>query len=341
VEPGVSVIICCYNSASRLPETLKYLALQSVSPCIPWEILIINNASQDETTEIANQTWRDINFAHVGFRVFEELTPGKNYAFKKGVKEAKYEYILTCDDDNWLYPNYIENAYQIMQSDAKLGALGGCGIFEPQTPVNEEIKEYTEYYVNGSQTWTKVERWVYGAGSVYRKSILDNLIKIGWQQITSGRKGKSLICGEDVEICFMIYLCGYKIIADDRLLFKHFVPVERQKISYIAKLSFWLSYSHVLLNSYFTILNNDKRPIKQIMDKWLLSAAKAAMKLTALLFYQKFKMRKNTGAKKRISLNSNYGTFYSLILNRRKIINHHEHIKKLLSDAASMEKAVE
>jgi glycosyltransferase involved in cell wall biosynthesis len=339
MEKGISVIICCYNSADRLPETLRHLVLQKAL-LISWEVIVVNNASSDNTVDVAHHYWDKFQLPDIKFRVVDQPIPGLTNARKKGIEVSRYEYLLFCDDDNWLYPDYIEQAYEIMQSNSRIGVLGGCGVFEPQSPVNQEIKEYTGYYVNGPQTWTKTERWVYGAGSIYRKSILSDLIDNGWQQIMSGRKGKSLISGEDVEICFMISLSGYEIVADNRLLFKHFVPVERQKISYITKLAFWLSYSHVLLNSYFTILNNDKRPMKQIMNQWLISSAKTVIKQTLLLFFQKFKTVDGPDAKKRISWNSNYGTFYSLIKNRRSIINHHEHIKKLLSNA-DMERNLE
>ena len=40
---GVSVIVCCHDSAARLPETLAHLARQKVDPGIPWEVLSGNH----------------------------------------------------------------------------------------------------------------------------------------------------------------------------------------------------------------------------------------------------------------------------------------------------------
>ncbi len=248
-----------------------------------------------------------------------------------GLQAAKFEFILTCDDDNWLFPNYITRAYQLMAADPKLGALGGLGIYEPELPLKKEIERFSNYFVNGPQAWANTEHWVYGAGSVYRKSILTNLIGRGWQQITSGRKGKSLICGEDVEICFMIYLNGYKIMADEELKFKHFIPLKRQKIAYITDLSFWLSYSHVLMNSYYPIINGDQRPIRDIMNNWFFGATKSYLKNVILLIYKKTKVWEKRTVEEKILFNSNYGIWYGLYKNRALVINHHEHIKKLLN----------
>jgi len=50
---GVSVIVCCYNSIIRLPQTLKYLSLQCVPSEIHWEIIIVdNNSINHETFEL-------------------------------------------------------------------------------------------------------------------------------------------------------------------------------------------------------------------------------------------------------------------------------------------------
>ena len=331
MEVGVSVIVCCYNSVERLPETLRHLALQNVPENVLWEIIVIDNASTDETASVAANEWKKYNTANPNFRVLHEPTPGKNYAFKTGVAAARFDFILTCDDDNWLSPNYVANVYEIMQADQLIGALGGCGIFEPQQPANNDVAELTSYYVNGPQQWAKKEHWVYGAGSAYRKSIFTGLIDKGWQQITTGRNGTSLICGEDVEICFMIYLSGFKVIANDGLKFKHFVPLKRQNLNYIVNLSFWLSYTHVLLNSYYPILNNDERPIETIINNWFISATKTYFKNYVFSAFNKNIRRKAETLDEKIAFNKSYGTWYSLFKNRSKIIAHHKQTKALVA----------
>ncbi|MDQ3194011.1 MAG: glycosyltransferase, partial [Bacteroidota bacterium] len=41
MKAGVSIVICCYNSAGTLPLTLKYIFTQTVPQNIPWEIIIV------------------------------------------------------------------------------------------------------------------------------------------------------------------------------------------------------------------------------------------------------------------------------------------------------------
>lgn len=327
VNNGISVIICCYNSAQRLPETLKHLALQIVPPEIMWEIIVIDNASTDDTAIVAEHEWEKYKLPN--FRVLHQPKLGKNYAYKQGIYEANYEYVLTCDDDNWLFSNYIATAFNLMNADNYIGVLGGCGIFEPQEPAWNEIEKYKLYYVNGTQAKHATEHWVYGAGSVCRRKVLKYLFDINWQQVTSGRKGSSLICGEDVEMCFMFYLLGYKIVADDRLLFRHFVPIKRQNESYIIRMSFWQTYSNVLLNGYYSIMN--KTDITNI-NKWYIAAAKTLIKHHLLLFYRKTLNFKALSTDEKIGLKASQGTFVSLFKNRKKIIAHYHQLLALLTD---------
>jgi glycosyltransferase involved in cell wall biosynthesis len=330
---GISVLVCCYNSAGRLPETLRHLALQEVPHDLNWEIIVINNASTDDTFMVANTEWQQYNISKVGFKVLNDEKPGKNFAFKTGMANAEYDYILTCDDDNWLSPDYIATAYSIMQADNKIGALGGFAIFEPEQPFNTELDNLTGYFVNGPQTWVESQHWVYGAGSIYKKDVVVNLFNNGWQQITSGRTGTSLICGEDVEICLAIYLSGYKVIANDELKFKHFVPLKRQTISYITNLSYWLGYSEFLLNSYFTILSNDQRNLQTVFTKWMFRLGLSLSKQRLKLFYQKLS-GKPVDLKQHLALQSRFGIFNSLRKNLFKVLAHHKKLKAMLAQIA-------
>jgi hypothetical protein len=60
--------------------------------------------------------------------------PGLAYARRRGVMEAAYEYIVFCDDDNWLAPDYLSIAREIL-FDPKVGAAGGQAEPEFEGPV--------------------------------------------------------------------------------------------------------------------------------------------------------------------------------------------------------------
>ena len=51
----LSVIICTYNGGARLGEVLRCLSVQTGLSRDSWELLIVDNASSDGTTEVLPQ----------------------------------------------------------------------------------------------------------------------------------------------------------------------------------------------------------------------------------------------------------------------------------------------
>ncbi|SEO23831.1 Glycosyl transferase family 2 [Mucilaginibacter gossypiicola] len=330
MNSGVSVIVCCYNSSKRLPETIKHLALQKVPASVKWEVIIVDNASTDDTAAIAKTEWEKYGLTNPPFTVVNQPVAGLSHARDMGLSHAKYEYLLFCDDDNWLFDNYVERVFQIMSKDSQIGVLGGCGLIEAEQPVALSEKLLKSTTVWGPQTWAADSHWVYGAGSVYRKSILLELKKANWHQVTTGRIGKKLLSGEDVEMCLMNYLMGYKIVADDSLKFKHFVPLDRQNIAYVLKAAFWLNYSSVLLNGYFTLVNN-KRTIEQSIKHDLILVAKSLARVIVSLSYQKAVKFRPISVEQKISYYQKCGQLKSLLTNRALIKDQYQHVKQILN----------
>jgi glycosyltransferase involved in cell wall biosynthesis len=50
---GVSIIICAYNASKRIVPTLQHLQNQQFNKPISWEVIVVDNASDDNTSEIA------------------------------------------------------------------------------------------------------------------------------------------------------------------------------------------------------------------------------------------------------------------------------------------------
>src|SRR5215471_3377128 len=100
---GISVILCCYNSINRISPTLDALCKQKLQTSFPWEIIIVDNASNDNTGNISKEIWESFeNRPRIPFRVTYEPLPGLNNARKSGLTSAGYRYALFCDDDVWL-----------------------------------------------------------------------------------------------------------------------------------------------------------------------------------------------------------------------------------------------
>ncbi len=240
MQPGVSIVVCCYNSADRLPETLEHIAHQKVEDCILWEVIIVNNHSSDNTVEVARNLW-DTYGCTAPFRIVDEPKSGLSHAREKGFAEALYQYVLFCDDDNWLDQNYVQIASEIMSANPQVGVLGGQGEAVCAVEPPEWFEKYKSIYAVGKQAEksedvTDSRGYVYGAGTVVNRAAWSVLKRKGFQYFLTDRKNKSLSSGGDSEFCAAARLVGFRIFYAETLKFKHFIPEERLCWNYCRKM---------------------------------------------------------------------------------------------------------
>jgi len=258
---GVSIILCCYNSAKRLPKTLAFLANQKVSSDLNWEVIVVNNNSTDDTEVITASIWRNLG-NKAPLSIVAEQQPGLSYAREKGISIAKYDILLWCDDDNWLCDTYVQTAFDIMKNNIEIGALGGwCeATFETEKP--QWFDDYAKYFAVSKQgkssgDITQKKGCVYGAGMVLRKSHNLELKSLGFKQLLKDRVGVSLSSGGDTEYCFALRLIGYKMWYDERLYFEHYMTNGRLSLGYVSRIRKAMTYSNFILWPYLDLLKRE------------------------------------------------------------------------------------
>jgi glycosyltransferase involved in cell wall biosynthesis len=238
-KEGVSVILCTYNGAERLPQTFAHLASQTVSKKINWEIIIVDNNSTDNTFSEAQEIWKTLN-CKVPFYVLHQPTPGKSNALQQGIQFASYNILIICDDDNWLNNNYVSVAYEIMTENKKIGIAGGSSIGYFETKKPEWFDKYEYAFVVGKQMVSSGiangRKYLVGAGMVIRKEIYDTLEALNHTMFLTCRKGSAVSSGGDSETCMLAIYLGYDLYYDERLIFTHFITSKRLNWSYCVKL---------------------------------------------------------------------------------------------------------
>ena len=262
---GVSIVICCYNSVNRLKNTLEALAKQQFSIDFKVEIILVDNASTDNTVGYAQSFWKSLS-SPITLRAVYEPTPGLANARKKGIEGASFSYILFCDDDNWLFPNYVNDAYTILEGDHTIGACGGMGIPKFETEKPYWFDEYAEAFALGSQEIVRengVQLNLYGAGLTVRKQVLAELTDRGFTRMFNGRVGGKLSSSEDIELTNGIVLLGYKLHYCEELKFYHYLPKGRVTFAYLKKLFTAFGTDGPVRDLYYAHLS--KRPSHQLI----------------------------------------------------------------------------
>ncbi len=94
--PFLSIIIPAHNEERRLPQTLEQVLLFASNQTFQTEVLIVENASQDRTLELATEyATRHPNLV----KVLHLDLPGKGRAVQLGMNEARGEYRFFADAD--------------------------------------------------------------------------------------------------------------------------------------------------------------------------------------------------------------------------------------------------
>ncbi len=249
---GISVIICCYNSANRILPTLEHLRFQKVLDNIKWELILVDNACTDGTVDMAEKFW-DRNKTEIPLIIVYEVKPGLIYARKKGILAANFQYIVFCDDDNWLAQDYLLKAAEMLDKNPLYGIIGGNieGVTEGAFP-NWFEKFQSGYAVGNSFNSEKdvSKIGVPGAGMVIRKKICLDVFNDEIPMLCSGRIGGKLISGDDGEICMRSYLLGYKTLYSPNLQLKHYIDQKRLTITYRDDLFNNFSLTHNINENY-------------------------------------------------------------------------------------------
>ena len=266
---GVSVVIVTLNGKQRLLPTLEHLAKQE-DIHFNWEVLLIDNNSNDGTAEFAQEFWNR-EMRPCDLRIYIENKKGQLQARNAGFEQASFRYVLFCDDDNSFSSNYVKIAYEYIRKNNGIAAVGGNGIpqFELGFTLSDWVKPQIRFLGCGPQgeasSDTTFDRGcLYTAGAIIDRLWIDRLRESGFQPKLTGRIGNSLIGGEDTELTYALKAMGGVLHYCEAMTFQHVIPAKRLTLDYFKRLYKAMGYSDFILEYYYF-------PRKSLMFTWLLS----------------------------------------------------------------------
>jgi glycosyltransferase involved in cell wall biosynthesis len=235
-----TVAIPTYNGANRLPKILERLRSQMGVAHLNWEIIVVDNNSQDATARVVSEyqaTWSQ------PWRLKYCLEPRQGSAFARirAIQEARSEWVGLLDDDNLPAPDWVAAAYAFGQAHPKAGAYASQihGEFEVEPPPNfERIAPFLGITERGQQSHLYEPdklKLPPGAGLVVRKQAW--CAAVPQHPVLKGRLGQSLVGGEDLEPLLHLHKAGWEIWYNPAMETYHQIPRWRLEKDYLTDLS--------------------------------------------------------------------------------------------------------
>jgi len=235
-----TVAIPTYNGASRLPQLLERLRSQIGVEHLNWEIIIVDNNSTDNTSEvIGNYQKSFIEYCPV--RYFLETEQGAAFARLRAAREARGQLLGFLDDDNLPAPDWVQEAVAFGKDHPQAGAWGGQihGDFEVKPPENfARIQSFLAIRERGAKPNLYDPENLSlppGAAVVARKKAWYDHVPS--RPVLSGKVPGLMVQGDDYEPLLYIHKAGWQIWYNPAMHTYHQIPHWRLERDYLLTLA--------------------------------------------------------------------------------------------------------
>lgn len=253
-QPFVSIVIVTWNSARDLPACLEALERQDYSNL---EIVVVDNASQDESLQIAREKIPNAIF------ICNPENRGFCGGHNQGINASHGEYYLPLNPDVELEPGFISAMVEVLESDPKNGMAAACLYLgtKENTPrrfdstglfIDRKRRQYLRGH--GSEDtgqYSQIEEvfGVDGAAPLYRREMLEDIRFEGQYFDEAFHSHK-----EDVDLAWRARIYGWRAVYTPLAVAYHqrtFRPLnERKNINPNVKL-------HSVKNRYMLLIKNE------------------------------------------------------------------------------------
>ena len=232
---NITVIICSYNRSHLLAKTLESLVDSRVPDLVEWEIIVVDNNSQDQTRVVVESL--SIRFPN-RIRYAFEPRPGKSFALNRGIQEALGEILFFTDDDVIVDPKWIANLMVNLEDRAWDGVSGRTlperGFVPPRwLELNDRNLATLGCFDRGQKAF-ELKEAPFGNNMAYRREVFQ---KYGGFCTELGPQPGNLIRSEDSDFGRRVLAAGGRIRYEPSAVLFHAVPRNRIKRDYF--LSWW------------------------------------------------------------------------------------------------------
>ncbi len=248
----ITVAIPTYNGAARLPEVLQQLQKQVKTEDITWEILIIDNNSNDNIQEVI----RPYQVLLPQMRCCQELRQGAGFARHRGFREAKGELVAFLDDDTIPDRHWVRAVADFAQTYPQAGAYGSqihANYAVPPPPNFARIAPFLAITERGNVPllYGKDNRLLPpSAGLVVRKCVWQQYVPA--EMTLSGRVEGNMLTSEDLEMLSYIQASPWQIWYNPAMEIIHKIPAARLEKKYLIPFLRGIGYSRYITRTIAT-----------------------------------------------------------------------------------------
>jgi len=205
-----SIVVCTYNRAESLRDTLRALRALQAAPGRAWEAIVVDNNSKDHTKAVVEEAQRAWPLLRYEF----EGAQGLSHARNRGIGCARGEVILFTDDDVLPEPEWLETALQGLDKydvDACGGWIGPIWESPPPPWLTERFHGFLAVRTDRTDDHpiTGDTPLPFGANMAFRRRVFE---RVGLFDTSRGRKGAVLASGEDGEMFERVLAAGLKVV---------------------------------------------------------------------------------------------------------------------------------
>lgn len=245
---SISILICTYNRAELLGETLDALSRATIPDGCAVEIVVVDNNSTDDTPAVVRDAAAS---TPIPVRYVHERQQGKSFALNAGLSVAQGAIIALTDDDvlpsgDWLVRilSNFRTAEDVVFVFGKV--LPRWTVLPPPEMLTIRARDiwgplalidYGDEIIRYDAATFGTRRLPVGANLAIRRDAIE---RVGGWRTDLGKVDNTLIAGEDHELCVRLFRAGlYSGIYDPAVSVRHLVPASRLTRRYFRRWFYW------------------------------------------------------------------------------------------------------
>jgi len=245
----ITVILCTYNRCQTLANALDSVALTKFSDPVEWEVLVVDNNSNDQTRDVVEDYCRRYPSR---FRYLFEGQQGKSCALNAGIRASDGDVIAFMDDDVTVDPMWLQNLTAPLQNGDWAG-VGGRTLPAQPYSLPRWLAMEGPYEMGGIVAAVfdlgdkpgKLDRPPFGTNMAFQKKMFD---RYGLFRTDLGPRPGSEIRNEDTDFGRRLMSAGERLRYEPSAIVYH--PVLEHRIQKGYLLAWWFDYGRARVREW-------------------------------------------------------------------------------------------